>query len=94
MAIHRLRRVPHAVTLTQGAQTLYEITLSAVPSPEWRAAFLRPPARLTTARNTPDLGRLGLDGPRVTFRTIPARLHAWLRRIDRWIAYANSVVKE
>jgi hypothetical protein len=23
-----------------------------------------------------------------------ARLHAWLRRIDRWIAYANSVVEE
>ena len=56
MAIHRLRRVPHAVTLTQGAQTLYEITLSAVPSPEWRAAFLRPPARLTTAQNTLGLG--------------------------------------
>jgi hypothetical protein len=62
MAIHRLRRVPHAVTLTQGAQTLYEITLSAVPSPEWRAACLRPPARLTTAQNTPQLGRLGLTG--------------------------------
>ena len=24
----------------------------------------------------------------------PARLHAWLRRIDDWIAYANSVVAE
>jgi hypothetical protein len=94
MAIQRLRRVPHAVTLTQGAQTLYEITLSGVPSPAWRAAFLQPPARLTTARTTPELGRLGVHGARVTFRTIPARLHAWLRRIDRWIAYANSVVEE
>jgi hypothetical protein len=30
----------------------------------------------------------------VTFRTIPAKLHTWLRRVDRWIAYANSVVEE
>jgi hypothetical protein len=28
------------------------------------------------------------------FRTLPARAPAWLRRIDRWIAYANSVVAE
>src|SRR4029453_11325247 len=57
MAIHRLRRVPHAVTLTQGAQTLYEITLSAAPSPEWRAAFLRPPARLTSRVRPPGAHR-------------------------------------
>jgi hypothetical protein len=38
-------------------------------------------------------GASSADGPRITFRTIPARLH-WLRRIDRWIAYANSVVEE
>ena len=94
MAIKRLRRPPTPVTLTQGALTLYEVELSAAPSPAWRAAFLRPPARLTTARYTPELVRLGLDGPRVTFRTIPAKLHVCLRRIDRWIAYANSVVKE
>jgi hypothetical protein len=94
MAIQRLRRPSHAAPLAKGGQTLYEVTLSAVPSPGWRAAFLRPPPRLTTAQNTPELGRLGMDGPRVTFRTIPARLHAWLRRIDRWIAYANSVVAE
>jgi hypothetical protein len=95
MAIQRLRRAPHGVvTLPEGGQTLYEIELSATPSPAWRAAFLRPPARLITARGTPELGRLELDGARVTFRTIPARLHAWVRRIDRWIAYANSVVEE
>jgi hypothetical protein len=35
-----------------------------------------------------------VTGARVTFRTITARLHAWLRRLDRWIAYANSVVEE
>jgi hypothetical protein len=65
------------------------VELSATPSPAWRAAFLRPPARLTTVRTTPEVGRLELNGHRVTFRTIPARLHAWLRRIHRWIAYAN-----
>jgi hypothetical protein len=26
--------------------------------------------------------------------TTPAQLPAWLGRIDRWIAYANSVVEE
>jgi hypothetical protein len=62
--------------------------------PVWRAAFLRPPARLTTVRFTPEVGRVELNRHRVTFRTIPARLHAWLRRIDQWIAYANSVVEE
>jgi hypothetical protein len=94
MAIERLRRAPRPITYTSGALTLYEIELSAAPSPAWRAAFLTPPARLTSAQGTRELGRLGLDGPRITFRTIPARLHAWLRRIDRWIAYANSVVEE
>jgi hypothetical protein len=55
---------------------------------------LASPEEALTAKSTPELGRLGLDGPRITFRTIPARLDAWLRRIDRWIAYANSVVEE
>lgn len=94
MAIQRLPGPPHTVTLTSGAQTLYEVALSAAPSPAWRAAFLRPPAALTTAQYTPALGRLGLAGARVTFRTSPPRLHAWLRRIDTWVEYANSVVEE
>jgi len=94
MAIRRIRRPPHAVTLTDGQLTLYEVELSRVPSPAWRAALLRPPASLTSERYTPELGRLGVDGPRITFRTVPPKLHAWLRRIDQWIAYANSVVKE
>jgi len=49
MAIKRLRCPLSPVTLTQGALTLYEVELSVVPSPAWRAAFLRPPAPLTTA---------------------------------------------
>jgi hypothetical protein len=63
-------------------------------SSAWRAAFLRPPPALTTAKYMPGRGWFGIEGPRITFRTIPARLHAWLRRIDDWIAYANSVVAE
>jgi hypothetical protein len=43
---------------------------------------------------TPEVGRLGLPGARVIFRTSPPRLRYWLRRIDHWIAYANSVVEE
>jgi hypothetical protein len=77
----------------KGAQTLYWFELSIAPSAAWRAAFLRPPATLTTARFTPKLSRLGLEGARVTFRTTPSQLHQWLRRIDRWVEYANSVVQ-
>jgi hypothetical protein len=94
MAIQRLPNPPHPVLLTKkGAQTLYSVALSAAPSAAWRAAFLRPPPALTTVRYTPELGRLGFDGPRVSFRTTPPRLHEWLRRIDRWVEYANSVVQ-
>jgi hypothetical protein len=94
MAIHRIRRPPHPVTLPQGTQTLYEVTLSAVPSAAWRAAFLRPLPKLTSARRTPELGGLRLDGARLTFRATPPQLHQWLRWIDRWVAYANSVVEK
>jgi hypothetical protein len=93
MVIRRVRRPPAPIALITKAQALYEVALSAVPSPAWRAAFLRPPPAPTTARYTPELGRLGLAGARVTFRTSPSYLHQWLRRIDRWIEYANSVVE-
>ena len=76
MAIQRIRRPPHSVTLADGVLTLYEVELSATLSRAWQAAFLRPPPKLLTSKSTPELGRLGLDGPRITFRTIPARLHA------------------
>jgi hypothetical protein len=92
--IRRLRHPPHPITLTSAALTLYEVELSAAPSLAWRAAFLRPPPALTAARFTPELGRVGLDGTRVAFRTTPPHLHQWLRRIDRWVEYANSVVEE
>ena len=94
MAIRRIRRPPHSIALTAKTQALYEVALSAVPSRAWRAAFLRPPPALTPGRYTPELGRLGLEGTRVSFRTSPPHLHRWLRRIDRWIEYANSVVEE
>jgi hypothetical protein len=55
---------------------------------------MRPPPRLTKETATPDLGRVSLDGARVLFRTTPPQLHFWLRWIDRWIAYANSIVEE
>jgi hypothetical protein len=94
MAIRRLQRPPHSIALATPSQALYEVELSAVPSRVWRAAFLRPPPTLRTTRFTPELGRLGLEGARVTFRTSPFQLHQWMRRIDRWIEYANSVVVE
>jgi hypothetical protein len=58
------------------------------------AAFLRPPPALITAARTPVVGRLAIHGTTVHFRTAPRHLGGWLRRIDRWIAYANSVVAE
>jgi hypothetical protein len=47
-----------------------------------------------TADRTPDIGRVAVHGTTVYFRAAPRHLEAWLRRIDRWIAYANSVVDE
>ncbi len=78
----------------EGRDALYELEQIAPPSPVWRAAFLRPPAHLTGAKSTPDFGRLSLQGATVYFRTAPRRLEGWLRRIDGWIAYANSIVEE
>jgi hypothetical protein len=48
-----------------------------------------------STRFTPERGRLQLDGATtVLFRTTPRLMPGWLRRIERWIAYANSVVEE
>jgi hypothetical protein len=94
MPLERVPGPPHVVTaLQQTDLTVYEATLSTAPSGEWRAAFLRPPARLITTQYTPELGRVDLIADRVIFRTTPAQLDGWLRRIDQWIAYANSVVE-
>jgi hypothetical protein len=71
---------------------VYQVTLSAVPSPVWRAAFVRPPARLGHSPFTPD--GIHLQGAAVIFRAAPSKVPDWLRWIDRWIAYANSVVEE
>jgi hypothetical protein len=78
----------------EGRDALYEFELWAAPSPQWRAAFLRPPPALMSADRTPEVGRVALHGTTVHFRTAPRNLGAWLRRIDRWIAYANSIVEE
>jgi hypothetical protein len=59
------------------------------------AAFLQPPQRLLTVTATPELGRVSLQETTVLFRTAPRRrLSFWLRRIDQWVADANSVVEE
>jgi hypothetical protein len=78
----------------EGRDTLYEIELWAAPSPQWRAAFLRPRPALGTPNRTPDAGRVVVRGTTVQFRAAPRDLGGWLSRIDRWIDYANSVVAE
>ena len=95
VAIRRRPASPYVIVpMIEGKDALYEVDLTAAPSPEWRAAFRRPPARLTSARYTADVGRVTIREAAIHFRSAPERLHLWLRRIDRWIAYANSVVAE
>ena len=95
MAIRRRPGSPRAVVDgIEGRDTLYEFDLTAAPSPAWRAAFLRPPPALITADYTPDIGRVAIHGRTVHFRAAPRHRGDWLRRIDQWIAYANSVVEE
>jgi hypothetical protein len=68
--IERLPDLARAVPLLQGAETLYEVDLSAVPSWEWRAAFLRPPARHSTSWSLAALDSATLrsiSGPRRIF---------------------------
>jgi hypothetical protein len=88
----RGRPVPVLTELPARPEIVYAVPLTAAPSRPWRGAFVRPPARMTTARYTPHA--VSLDGASVIVRTTPAGLPAWLRRIDRWIEYANSVVEE
>ena len=83
---------PCSPSSKRGRHVVYAVALTASPSRPWRAAFVRPPARLTTTRFTPHA--VSLDGASVIVKTTPADLPIWLRRIDRWIAYANSVVAE
>jgi hypothetical protein len=96
MAVQRVQSTPPRVVLSgiDGTDALYEVTLTAAPSREWRAAFTHPPPRLTSVRYTPDSGRIVIRGARLQFRARPDRLVPWLRRIDRWVRYANSVVAE
>jgi hypothetical protein len=91
MPIQRLAGPTMAVPLVDSELVVYELELSAVPSPAWRAAFLRPPAELQTDRFTPATGRVGVHGARVVFRTELDSLSLWLHRRDRWIDYANRV---
>ena len=93
---HQRRPGPPRVVVDgiEGRDTLYEVELWATPSRQWRAAFLRPPPNLTRNRSTPDVARLYLHGTLLYFRTAPRHLGAWLRWIDRWVAYANSIVEE
>ena len=44
MAIHRVPGPPRVILSNiEGAESLFEVLLTAIPSPEWRAAFVRPP---------------------------------------------------
>jgi hypothetical protein len=95
MAILRQAGPPRVVLSgIEGRDNLYEVQLTATPSPAWRAAFVRPPGRLTSERYTPNVGRVVVQSARVVFRTAPQGLDGWLRRIDRSIDYANAVVEE
>jgi hypothetical protein len=53
---------------------------------------VRPPARLGHSPFT--LDGIDLQGAAVIFRAAPSKVQDGLHWIDRWIAYANSVVDE
>jgi hypothetical protein len=94
MPLERQPGLPRVVVdRIEGRDTLYEFDLTAVPIPRV-ACRLRPPPALTTADHTPDSGRVAVHGATVHFRAAPQERGDWLRRIDRWIAYANSIVEE
>jgi hypothetical protein len=82
------------VDAIEGRDTLDEVELWAGPSLQSRAAFLRPAPSLITADRTPEVGRVAVHGVTLHFRAAPRHLPAWLRRVDRWIDYANSIVEE
>ena len=81
-------------TQYSGADQVFEVQLSATPTFRWRIAFRRPPPQLVDSGFTLSLDCVEVHGAAVQFRTSRDELHAWLRRIDTWIAYANSVVEE
>jgi hypothetical protein len=86
-------RLPNCHHLATGTiHTVYQVPLSAAPSRVWRAAFVRPPARLGHAPFSP--AGIDLQGAAIIFRAAPSRVQEWLRWIDRWVAYANSIVEE
>jgi hypothetical protein len=64
----------------------------AAPAPS-RLGTRRGPA-MTTADHTQKIGRVAVHGSTVHYRAAPQHLGNWLRRIDLWIDYANSVVEE
>jgi hypothetical protein len=57
------------------------VALNAAPSRVWRAAFVRPPARLGHAPFSP--AGIDLQGAAVIFRAAPSKVQEWLRWIDR-----------
>ena len=75
MPIHRVPGPPRVILSDiEGTETLFEVLLMAIPSAEWRAAFVRPPARLTSVRYAPDVGRVTVQKGAIHFRTAPLQL--------------------
>jgi hypothetical protein len=88
--LERLPDLPRVVVARiEGRDTLYEFDLTGAPSLAWRAVFFghRPLSRPLTI--PPTLAALRT----VHFRAAPQPRGDWLRRIDQWIAYVNSVVE-
>ena len=91
MVIYRVPGPPTLISPLPTGETIYQVRLSAVPTPAWRAVFYRPPGHLTTPRYQPD--HVDIHEMGIIFRTDPAQLETSLRWIDHWIAMRASVVK-
>jgi hypothetical protein len=66
----------------------YRIPLTGLSNASWRTAFKQPPASLVTSSFHPD--RVTVRGRYLLLDTSEGRLDAWVKRIQKWIDWANE----
>jgi hypothetical protein len=86
---------PTGVALAVSYALATELCLLGLGSRQGPSPGIDGSARPTTsAHYRPDVGGVGPNQATIQSQTTPARARFWLKRIDRRIAYANSVVDE
>ena len=77
-----------------GRDTLYEVGLWTTPFRHGAPPSCGRSPSLISGDRTPEAGRVAIHGATLHFGAAPPPLTEWLRQVDRWIGYANSVVAE